>query len=277
MPAPKKGLLTWAVLAWLAALEPVSLLTSRIPPCLIDTASYDTYYADNKECPAFHVFLIKLLTIVLEKLGDPAWATVAATIAIAAFTGTLWWSTKGMLKATNDSIALARAEFLSSHRPRMRLKHMWLIDQLAWRLGGPFELNLDIVNVGNTPGFITWINFDSALLPPDQRLPQRPPYDEFSGDPDLRITRFRTNTELQSGVTLYRNVCDGQIFTPDEVKQILWGERRLYLFGTIEYVDRTGIRQTGFCRRFTYERYPPDSMDMGRFKIVKDPDYEFED
>jgi hypothetical protein len=38
-----------------------------------------------------------------------------------------------------------------------------------------------------------------------------------------------------------------------------------------------GLRQTGFCRRLTYNAYPPAVGDFGRFDIENDPDYEFEE
>src|ERR1700726_1534827 len=82
------------LIAWLVSLEPVSWLTSRIPPCIVNAENYGGYYTEKQECPTFHVFLIELASRIFEKLGDPAWATVTATIVIAAFTGTLWWSTR---------------------------------------------------------------------------------------------------------------------------------------------------------------------------------------
>ncbi len=263
------GRLLWTLaLSYVAILDGMSWLTSRGPLCVVE--------APQNGCPTLHTFLVASVDSILEAIGHE-WIIAISAVATAIFTGTLWYSTKRLWEASERQFQLARTEFLSSHRPKMRLKHMWLIDQIAWRRGGPFEVNLDIVNVGNTSGFITWINFDTIILPPGRRLPQRPPYDEFSGDPDLRTTRFRTNAELLSGVTLFRHVSDGQILDDDGVREILWGEKQLYLFGTIEYVNFTGIRQTGFCRRFTYESYPPSQDDFGRFEIHKDHDYEFED
>src|SRR5262249_55907023 len=145
------------------------------------------------------------------------------------------------------------------------------------RLGGPLEINLDFVNVGAGIARVTWINYQSILLLKSERLPQRPPYDEIpqSGG---RITRFRSDALITSGVTLPRRVCDG-ILDEKEVHDILWGERTLCLIGTIEYWDPGGthLRQTAFCRRLTFQQYPPAFEDMGRFCIVKDPDYEYED
>jgi hypothetical protein len=205
---------------------------------------------------------------------------------LARYTGLLFAATVAMGIATiglyasgQDQIKLSRGEFLSSHRPRMRLKHMWLTDDFAWRQGGPLEVNLDIVNIGNTEGLVTWINYISILLPPGQSLPQRPPYDEMPFGPDMRITRFRTFTPLGAGITLARPVCDGTILDPQEVHDVLWNDQRLFLVGTIEYFDQGGgLRQTGFCRRLTFNAYPPLTLgDLGRFEKEDDPDYEFEE
>jgi hypothetical protein len=170
----------------------------------------------------------------------------------------------------------------------MRLKHIWLTDNTAWRLGGPLEVNLDIVNIGNTEGYITWINFESILVPDGQRLPQRPPYDEVPLGPDTRTSRFQTNALVGPGLTFPRQVCDGRIFDPPEVQSVLRGELRLYLIGTFEYFDFIpdaetglanlgGLRQTAFCRRLAFTDYPPPVGDWGRFDKQDDRDYEFEE
>jgi hypothetical protein len=202
------------------------------------------------------------------------------TFVLAASTISLWLVTwfggRRQSRQTRESIKLARDEFVSAHRPKMRLKHAWFTDQLAWRLGGPLEINLDFVNIGNTSAHIQWVNYQSLLLPVGQRLPQRPPYDELVSPNVGRITRFRTLADLESGITLPRPVCDG-ILDAQEVLDILWGRTVLYLIGTIEYWDYAGLRQTAFCRRFTYENYPPAAGDMGRFIVECDPDYEYED
>jgi hypothetical protein len=48
--------------------------------------------------------------------------TAVSTAFIALFTLTLWLSTWGLLRATNQSIRLARDEFISTHRPLLKVK-----------------------------------------------------------------------------------------------------------------------------------------------------------
>ena len=233
----------------------------------------------NQECTALAGPILTSLIASVDFLDNHGEAVTGVfTIVLAVFTGRLWYSTEKLWSVTNQSVELARNEFLSSHRPQMRLKHMWLTDDTAWRLGGALEVNLDIVNIGNTEGLITWVNYISILLPPGQRLPQRPPYDEMPFGPDMRITRFGTFLQLGAGVTLARPVCDGTILDPQQIHDVLWGQQRLFLIGTIEYFDQgQGLRQTAFCRRLTFNAYPPTPGDLGRFDKEDDPDYEFEE
>jgi hypothetical protein len=220
------------------------------------------------------------------KLTD--WLLALFTLALVIFTrelvrstNRLWEAGERQLQFTNAALSLSRDEFLSSHRPRMRLKHAWFTDQTSWRLGGPLEINLDFVNVGNTDAYVQMVNYQSLLIPLGEKLPQRPPYDEVPSS-GIRITRFPTfvnppSGALPSGTTFARQVCDG-ILSEQHVKDIIWGTQGLYLIGTVEYVDALRrIRQTAFCRRLTYQTYPPTIGDMGRFEVENDPDYEYED
>jgi hypothetical protein len=117
-----------------------------------------------------------------------------------------------MWKVTNEALSLGRAEFISSHRPRMRLKHIYLTSDTDWRLGNPIEVNIEIVNAGNTLGRITFVNYDTVLLNAGNRLPQRPPYDETPFGPGIQYSRFPTHTELPPGITMPRPVSDGRTF-----------------------------------------------------------------
>src|SRR6185437_10531726 len=53
------------------------------------------------------------------------------TIVLALSTIGLWLSTRHLWEVTKAAVDLANKEFLSSHRPRMRLKHAWFTDQTA--------------------------------------------------------------------------------------------------------------------------------------------------
>jgi hypothetical protein len=55
--------------------------------------------------------------------------TALATIFIAAFTFTLKRSTDKLWETNKDQIRLAREDFLSTHRPEIRFKHVWLVSE----------------------------------------------------------------------------------------------------------------------------------------------------
>lgn len=196
----------------------------------------------------------------------------------------LWWSTSGMLRASNEVIRLTTQELVSSNRAHMRLKHIWFgsDDDIVFTndiWNDPIEVTLDVVNVGNTPGLVTLLNYLTLIVPSGLRLPQRPPYN----DPDLpdrpRTYQFRGSANpIQPGITVPFSVCDGRVLTSSEAADIQSGRARLYFIGTIAYWTAIGgVRQTAFCRYLRFDSYPPGPQDRGRFRKDDDPDYEFQD
>jgi hypothetical protein len=192
----------------------------------------------------------------------------------------MWIATIGLYRSNKNQLRLAREEFLSSHRPLLRLKHIWFATPDGQRFFGriqtetPITVRLDIVNVGNTTAFVRTINFMTYLVPLDQYLPQRPPYNE-PGVPQVAVGDFG----LESGRTLTVPITVGQILSSENVTAIRNGQSRLYFIGTIEYwwgSDRDHLRGTAFCRYLRFE-WPPRPDDHGRFEIENDPDYEYQD
>src|ERR1035438_4213636 len=77
--------------AYLVILEAVSWLPAPSgSACVVNPANYGAYYAEHNECPAFHVFLLKILARILEVLGDPNWVVAIFTIVLAGSTIALW-------------------------------------------------------------------------------------------------------------------------------------------------------------------------------------------
>jgi hypothetical protein len=266
--------LIFVLVAWVGLVAPSCQIDNR---SISATDQTKNNKSPNYKCPSFGTLFVRKVFDVAHSRDKEV--TALSTLAIALFTIILAVASGLQYLVLSKSIALARNEFISTHRPRIRLKHVWLEDEREWRLERPLEVNLDFVNIGGTIAHITWINYDTVLLRSALRLPQRPPYDETPFGPHMRISRFRTPIDLRSGITFTRTVSDGRTFTQAEIRDVLWGDQTLYLIGTIEYWDDPvlGLRQTGFCRRLSYNRYPADPDDWGRFDVVEDPDYEFED
>jgi len=184
---------------------------------------------------------------------------------------------------TTQALALARDEFLSTHRPKLRIKHLWFAsaDGAAFtdepiKSGVPLVVRIDAVNVGSAVANITFINYSTLILPLGERLPQRPPYDA----PDAPRFPVSPTHSLRSGITFTAPISDGRVLTSEEHRQIRNGDSRLWFVGTIEYWDNAfpaHLRQSAFCRYLAFTRRPASDADAGRFEIEKDPDYEYED
>ena len=71
----------------LFAMEPVSWMTSHVPPCMIDPANYGAHYAATNECPPFRIFLTKQALIRFEDIGRGDPFTIFVVVLAALF---LW-------------------------------------------------------------------------------------------------------------------------------------------------------------------------------------------
>ncbi len=202
--------------------------------------------------------------------------TTFATIAIAAFTGTLWRATTKQASLTRESINLAREEFVSTHRPKLRVRHIVLTHPVPPSLkplelieaGQPIVGHLDIWNVGETPAHIVESHC-KVFWTKDAGLPMTSPYESerannFAGSQVLEPGQsascdFRSAVTMDDDAERYRRLTQGF---------------HIYVMGWIRYADGRKItRQTTFCRLYNVangERHP-------RFHVVDDPDYEHED
>lgn len=197
--------------------------------------------------------------------------TALATIAIGVFTFVLVIVTRRQAKLTRESIDLARAEFISTHRPKIRIKHVWLV-----ALGSNHPVTVEIVyaNVGDAKAAVSCIGMDFNVINTDTQLPpgMTPPERPYIKYPEIGM-----------GVTMSTgNVISLGRLDEDRVADINDGKKYLCCFGFIEYTD-TGpeetrkIRRTAFCRVYQPSRRSIDGM--GRFvkSYYSDPDYEYED
>ena len=242
------------------------------------TKCESTYQYDEYSCAPYEI-----LSSILSFLETHnALITAIATGFIAWFTLSLRRSTDNLWEASRQQLEHTRVEFLSSLRPRMRVKHVWLTGELGdiWQ-GAPIEIRIDAVNFGEGRALVTKFNYMTLIIPAGRGLPQRPPYNE---EPEPALYSFHMRSELDSGVTLTCYFSDGRTLDNMEIFSIRNGDARLYVIGTIEYRDvevlgvmRDRLQQTAFCRYLAFENYPPIRDDRGRFKKDEHPDYEYQD
>lgn len=80
-----------------------------------------------------------------------------ATLVIAAFTITLWWTASRQSRLTQDAIALARDEFLATHRPKI-IVHSTEIDWRDSDEGPCIGARVTIVNAGASEALLESID-----------------------------------------------------------------------------------------------------------------------
>jgi hypothetical protein len=270
-------------LIYFSVMEFLSLLPSQASSCVLISEEADTEnYAGDYACASMHEAIFRLIRYIWDHANHDNVIAVG-TVLIATFTYVLYRSTDKLWEASERQINLARDEFISSHRPKIRIKHIWFASQDGQssieklESGKPVVVRIDIVNIGGTTAFLSLFNFMIRVLTPSQRLPQRPPYNE-PNTPKIGVWPFRVN----SGITFTQHLSDGTILSSQDIQDIRSGIKHLFVFGTVEYWDDESrpsrFRQTGFCRRLDFELpLPARPEDNGRFRKVKDPDYEYQD
>lgn len=185
------------------------------------------------DCPTYS--LLPFIFIEIGKALNMYGAAISTlgTLAIAAFTGTLWWSTRGLWKVTDESIRdgaraadaasrsadasersiqVSRELFVESNRPWLKIESVRLTDDIRKDVNG-LRISAEFVvkNIGKSPAenilihpyaYATLRNYvESARdLIDDYRRRTRPPwgptvfpYDRLS-EP---IAFYITNTELK--------------------------------------------------------------------------------
>jgi hypothetical protein len=222
-----------------------------------------------KECARYHVIGFAAREIGRGLEAYNGLITAIATIFIAWFTLTLRLSTDKLWEAGTEQLNLARDEFNSVHRPKIRLKHLWLTKDI-WD-GERIEATAVFVNSGMSTAFIREIGIATHIVRKGKTLPTNPAFADVGKFP---LDRY----ELRSGITVsLGDLNDWKVLTDPQNVEIRQEKARLFFVGYIEYEDARGaVRKTAFCRVLQL----PDkanSTDRGRFLKEYDPDYEYED
>jgi hypothetical protein len=191
------------------------------------------------------------------------------TKVLAWFTAILALATMGLGASTIIQINLARREFLSTHRPKVRVKHLWLASDI-WQ-GEAILVNLTLVNNGTAEGVFNEAGIKFFVVRNDRALPPEPAIPAILWGPG----------EMLCGLNLYfKNIGDGTILSDHDNVEIQNGRSKLYCVGYVSYLDSLKrMRITGFCRVLTF---PGSILAMAsncRFRALDppDPDFEYED
>jgi hypothetical protein len=167
------------------------------------------------------------------------------TFFLALSTYRLWRSTEKLWETTRDAGALARDEFIATHRPRLRIQRIrdivFIRDQQA-------TATVEAVNIGETDASLFEVGFDIFVYG-----------NQFGATP-----KPANPLQINPGQQADMKVCGGAPLTSDEVDRIKAGKAKLCLLGMIIYRDRAGsARNTSIFRIYstTYKKFmlaPPE-------------------
>lgn len=251
------------------------------------TSTSSLFAQENKSNTELNQTSVDKNSSLLRKIG--AWAadnhdaiealsalgSVIFSVVLTGSTVLLWVATNKQARITNDALKLSRDEFVSTWRPKLRVRNIVVSRtpkdrelQETFMPGKALECRFYISNVGGTPTRITeafGMAFQSQV-----DLPMARPYEGKGGNLVIPAKAIRPGQSVPM-----QFVSD---WAMDESSRTIGartiGHQRLFVMGWIVYVDDIGIeRRTAFCREFKRKT----DWDGGRFNIVKNPDYEHEE
>jgi hypothetical protein len=198
-------------------------------------------------------------------LLSPETLNAYSTFVIAIFTIVLAWVGYCQARLIRKSIDLARAEYISTHRPRIVLREANLIAE---------TIHYTLVNLGGTQATIiqSWI-FAEFIEDGTRWRPLWPAADDASISTQLTFIGGQSR--------------DLQFALPDEISfAIKWPEAmrigtergpsvigKIYFAGALVYEDSMGMKRRSIFRR----RWDPHSLNFVRLTPEQERDYEYAD
>lgn len=185
--------------------------------------------------------------------------TALATLAVAGFTLTLWLTSGEQARLTREAIDLSRAEYIATHRPRIRVR--WV--------GGPYNgpndlcrFEVAIVNVGEGPALVTDCWIGTGIV--DNQGCTTWPIDIDDSEPTYDIA-------LKPGeIHKFERLTKAPIPERAWERMREFTSERLVLEGRFTYRDDAGLeRTTSFIRGQGL-----DDAGFGIFKPRADQEYE---
>jgi hypothetical protein len=214
------------------------------------------------------------------------WLLVVFTFFLVVFNGLLWWSTRKLWQAgerqredariaanrqfeiNQQSIKLAREEFVSSHRPRIILREAIIGSLLE---GEPISIHFHVANIGETKGTIIRSSVSLEIVSVDRLMLH----------PSVEVKDDLGTIELgPGGAVLLKFQGETPKWEAEKFKiksfQTTAGviERRdfkIHFSGQLVYLDENGVpRRTAFRRELIPER-------QRFYRIQNEPDLDYSD
>ena len=260
----------------IGAMFVLGIIIGFVSPPANEYASYNYEYRENQQSSGGLLSLIVAIDALLD--AHESTLTVISTIAIAAFTGTLWWVTLGLLNAAeqqksdmreslgiakqaadaaSDSAKLARADFSSTHRPKLIVRRIYFKSDrmIAYEVANIGAMEAEILSAKSM------VCFD--------KLPV--------GSPNVGAPTFISAHYVVAGsyFEFVHGITDNKVREQFDFRGVDAHETVkpiIYFLGHIAYNDSLGVsRRTAFYRR--YDFYTESFMPVPN----ADQDYEHAD
>ncbi len=249
----------YAIPAIVLALIVIGAMSLRTP---VPTERYQQCLYAARELNAKHAECKTDETLWEKSIIDPVtyytfWLTI--------FTGALASVGVAQWFLISKQINLSRDEFISTHRPRLKIKRVFLSETHAIMPGQELDGTIEIVNIGGTNATIVGSKYRIYIGKFDYTIvPHYVPPNSLPGG----------KVEIARGVRLSFELIDRVDNDAAEMGTMIRphsgpGGWHVYIIGEIRYADGNGrVRYLGFCRELGSD---------GRFRPVDDPEYEYED
>jgi hypothetical protein len=222
-----------------------------------DIQSFAAYEQIAKEYFNYACALVMRTIEWFRGLSHDDWLTFSIVL-MAIFTASLWRSTSKLWSASEDQIKLARAAFTATHRPRIVVRRMGV--ELV--KNAPIIVEFTVVNIGEEK--VTSCDWNTVIM-----------LLNVAGGVHGQL-HYETDTSdfhdgpLSVGEGMKKRIQDKTSLSPSDFTDIEKKKVVLHVVGYVAYTDRAGVtRQTGFFRYY--------DADKQRFRVIDDPEYEYQD
>jgi hypothetical protein len=166
------------------------------------------------------------------------------------------------VSVTKEAVELGNKEFIATHRPKIRIKNVWLLNEFWY--DHPLKARVVCVNHGESDATIIAYGVDFLFVRRGEMLPPDHPF----------AFRREVNTRLKAGISGPFPDLIQQIDESTEVA-VRNNKGDFYCIGYLHYTDGLGNpRTTAFCRKLELNTWLRGG---GQFVRVENSDYEYED
>jgi hypothetical protein len=220
--------------------------TSTFQNCISNNSEAGHYAANNQ--PPIYALAFAYNTVLYGRcVGHVIYIfrdaiTAIATVFIASFTITLWWSIRRLSEDSLKQIALARHELAMVHGPKLAITR---ITEIILVSGDPMSAVIDIVNYGGSDATVTASGGDIFIRPKNNYRP-------VTFDANLTDT---TSVQILLPGKGYRfRVTSLQIPSQQDLSNVRDGTVDVCLVGHINYTDGSGVlKLINYFRVFDYK------------------------